>query len=109
MAITITDFADQRISEIIKRSQQGSSYLRVGIKGGGCSGYSYTFSFTGQPTDKDHVFEFANTKVCIDDTSYFFLNGMEIDYEEEAFKSGIVINNPNAQRSCGCGESFSVG
>ncbi len=109
MAITITDFADKKISEIMKRSQQDSSFLKIGVKGGGCSGYSYSFDFVSEPNDDDRTFEFTNTKVCIDSTSYFFLNGMEIDYEEEAFKSGIIINNPNAKRSCGCGESFSVG
>lgn len=109
MSVSITKFADEKISEIMRKSQSESSYLRIAIKGGGCSGYSYEFSFTEEPESEDRIFSFDNIKVCIDNTSYFFLNGMEIDYEEEAFKSGIIINNPNAKRSCGCGESFSVG
>jgi iron-sulfur cluster assembly protein len=107
MAITMTDLASSRILEMMKRSDldHADSYLRVGLRSGGCSGYSYLFELTGDCDDKDKIFEFGSVKICIDRKSYLFLNGCEIDYEESPFKSGIKINNPAATRTCGCGES----
>ena len=105
MAITMTDFAVERIHSLMKRTQCEDSYLRIGLKGGGCSGFSYVFDFTSEPEESDKVFEFDPIKVCVDLKSYLFLNGMEVDYEETPFKSGIKLNVPNATRTCGCGES----
>jgi len=109
MAITMTELAIDRISSLIVRNQMTveESYLRIGLKGGGCSGYSYLFEFTADAEEHDKVFKFDDLKVCIDKKSYLFLSGMEIDYEESPFKSGIKINNPMASRTCGCGESIS--
>ena len=107
MAITMTEFATDRISSMIDRNQMDreSAYLRVGLRSGGCSGYSYIFEFTDKCEEHDKIFEFGSVKICVDKKSYLFLNGMEIDYEESPFKSGIKINNPMASRTCGCGES----
>jgi iron-sulfur cluster assembly protein len=105
MAITMTDFAIDRIQELMQRSQSEDSYLRVGLKSGGCSGLSYIFDFVSEATEFDRVFEFGPIKICIDKKSYLFLNGMEIDYEETPFKSGVILNVPSVTRSCGCGES----
>tara|TARA_Y100000310_G_scaffold338492_1_gene428278 strand:- start:203 stop:535 length:333 start_codon:yes stop_codon:yes gene_type:complete len=108
MAITMTEFAIERISAMICRNQMTAdeAYLRIGLRGGGCSGYSYLFELTDELDKNDKIFEFKNVKVCIDKKSYLFLNGIEIDYEESLFKSGVKIVNPQATRTCGCGESI---
>jgi iron-sulfur cluster assembly protein len=105
MAITMTDFAVQKVSEIMKRRQAPDQYLRIGLKSGGCSGFMYSYDFVSGPEEKDKVFDFGEVKICVDLRSYLFLNGMEIDYEEDLLKSGLVFNAPQAQRTCGCGES----
>ena len=107
MAITITEFAEEKIYNMMSRSNSQDSYLRIGLRSGGCSGFSYNFDFISEPEDGDRVFSFSNLKVCVDKKSYIFLIGMEIDYEETLMRSGIVLNNPNAKRACGCGESIS--
>jgi len=103
MAITMTDFAIDRISSLIVRNQRKieETYLRIGLRGGGCSGYSYSFEFIAECEKHDKVFEFGAVKICVDKKSYLFLSGMEIDYEESPFKSGIKLNNPAATRTCG--------
>ena len=107
MAITMTDFAIQKVSGIMMKRQTPDYYLRIGLKGGGCSGYMYSYDFIETPEEKDKIFEFGEVKICIDIKSYLFLNGMEIDYEEGLLNSGIVFNAPQAQTTCGCGESVS--
>tara|TARA_R100000008_G_scaffold82350_1_gene66554 strand:- start:1140 stop:1466 length:327 start_codon:yes stop_codon:yes gene_type:complete len=105
MAITITDSATQKISEILKKRQTPDDYLRISLKGGGCSGYTHSYEFIQNPEKTDKVFDFGAVKICIDIKSYMFLNGMEIDYQEDLLKSGIVLNIPSVTRTCGCGES----
>lgn len=107
MSITITDFAAEKICSLMKKTQCEEHLLRVGLSGGGCSGYTYSFEFIPEALESDKVFDFDNIKICIDKKSYLFLNGSEIDYEESPFKSGIKLNIPNATRVCGCGESIS--
>jgi iron-sulfur cluster assembly protein len=107
MAITITESAKLKIKTLLSKRQTPDDYLRIGLQGGGCSGFMYSYEFITHPDDKDKVFEFGDIKICIDIKSYLFLNGMEIDYEESLLKSGLVFNTPKAQRSCGCGESVS--
>jgi iron-sulfur cluster assembly protein len=108
MAITMTDFAVEKISVMLNRHQEKSdtTCLRIGLRGGGCSGFSYLFEFTDVYDENDRILEFGELKVCIDKKSYLFLNGIEIDYEETLFKSGIKLNNPAVTRTCGCGESI---
>ena len=101
MAITMTDFAIQKVSDIMMKRQSPNHYLKISLKSGGCSGFMYS------PEEKDKIFDFGEVTICIDIKSYLFLNGMEIDYEEDILKSGLVFNTPKAQRSCGCGESIS--
>ena len=104
----MTDFAIEKISDMMQRTQMkiGEAYLRIGLRSGGCSGYSYLFEFTTDThAEHDKIFEFNKLKICIDKKSYLFLNGMEIDYEETPFKSGIKLSNPSVTRTCGCGES----
>ena len=107
MALTMTDFAIEKISEMLQRNQMkiDEAYFRIGLRSGGCSGYSYLFEFTDTSRKHDKIFKFNKLRICIDKKSYFFLNGMEIDYEETLFKSGIKLNNPAVTRTCGCGES----
>ena len=107
MAITMTDKAHDKIKSLLTQRQTPDYYLRIGLQGGGCSGFMYKYAFAQQPDEKDKVFEFDDVKICIDIKSYLFLNGMGIDYEEDLLKSGLVFNTPKAQRSCGCGESIS--
>jgi len=105
MAITITDLAKKRIAETLPTPE---SYLRIGLKSGGCSGYSYKYEIVKNKEDipaKDKIFDFGEVKVCIDIKSYIFLNGMEIDFEDTFLKSGIILNVPKTTASCGCGES----
>ena len=106
--ITMTDFAVEKVSEIMKKRQSPDQYLRIGLKSGGCSGFMYSYDFVSEPEEKDKVFDFGKVRVCVDLRSYLFLNGMQIDYEEDLLKSGLVFNAPQAQRTCGCGESFVV-
>ena len=103
----MTDFAVQKVSEITKKRQTPDHYLKIGLKGGGCSGFMYSYDFISEPEEKDKIFDFGEVKICIDIKSYLYLNGMEIDYEEDLLKSGLVFNAPRAQASCGCGESIS--
>ena len=105
MAITMTQPAQDKIRSLLMKRQTPNHYLRIGLQGGGCSGYMYKYEFIDQPEEKDKVFEFDDIKICIDIKSYLFLNGMEIDYEEDLLKSGLVFNTPSATRTCGCGES----
>ena len=105
MSITITQFAQDKIRSLLKQRQTPNYFLRIGLKGGGCSGFMYSYEFADQPKEKDKIFEFDDIKICIDIKSYLFLNGMEIDYEEDLLKSGLVFNTPSAKRTCGCGES----
>lgn len=107
MPVTITEPAKKKIKAILSKRQTPDDMLRVAVKGGGCSGFTYHYEFVSEPEIKDKVFDFGEVKICIDIKSYLFLNGMEIDYEETMMKSGIVMNNPNAKRTCGCGESVS--
>jgi iron-sulfur cluster assembly protein len=107
MAITMTDSAKHKIRSLLHKRQTPDHYLRIGLQGGGCSGFMYNYEFIDCHDEKDKVFEFDDIKICIDIKSYLFLNGMEIDYEEDLLKSGLVFNTPGVSRTCGCGESIS--
>ncbi len=82
--------------------------LRLGVLGGGCSGLSYQFKFETRERPTDKVFEFDGVRVLIDPKSLIYLHGMVLDYKESLMYSGFVFENPNAQKSCGCGTSFSA-
>lgn len=81
--------------------------LRLIVKGGGCSGLSYDMNFDKMKTG-DHEFDFENLKVYVDPKSYLYLNGITLDYKDTLQDKGFKFINPNAAKSCGCGESFSV-
>jgi iron-sulfur cluster assembly protein len=109
MAITLTEKAAGKIKNVFaEQKMPEGSCLRIGIKGGGCSGFSYTLDVAKAPAEDDEVFESNGVKIVCDPKSYLYLNGTEIDWNDELLKGGFVFNNPNAARSCGCGASFSA-
>src|SRR5215212_3064526 len=81
--------------------------LRLGVQGGGCSGLSYNIKFDTQPRERDKVFEFEGVRLFVDPKSFLYLSGMTLDFEETLMRQGFIFNNPHAQKSCGCGSSFS--
>ena len=105
--IHVTPKAVQKIREAFSR-EGVTGGLRLGVLGGGCSGLSYQFKFAPEPRPRDHVFEFEDVKVFIDPKSMLFLDGMTLDWKDSLMQSGFVFDNPHAQKSCGCGTSFSA-
>lgn len=103
--ITITESAGSKIKEMLA-GEEGNPYLRVGVKGGGCSGLSYGMGFDAEKHEKDTELEQQGIKVLIDEYSRPILHGTVIDYKESLMGGGFTINNPNAIASCGCGSSF---
>jgi len=107
--ITMTERAAQKIKTVFETHKMPEgSCLRIGIKGGGCSGFSYTLDVTDKPADDDQVYESHGVRIVTDLKSSLYLDGTEIDYNDELLKGGFVFNNSNAKRSCGCGASFSA-
>ncbi len=107
MAIEVTPKAIAKIRQAFEK-QGVTGGLRLGVLGGGCSGLSYQFKFDSKPRANDHIFEFDGVSVWVDPKSMNFLNGMTLDYRETLMQSGFEFINPNAQKSCGCGTSFSA-
>jgi len=83
-------------------------YIRVGVKSGGCSGLSYDLSFDNEEKENDKIFENNNIKIIVDKKSFLYLVGTELDYSGGLNGTGFIFKNPNANRTCGCGESFSL-
>ena len=110
MAIELTETAAREISTIIEREEldKQNIRLRVGVKGGGCSGFTYILDLTEQARDTDEQFDKNGIKVVCDPKSYLYLNGTTIDFKDEIMGRGFVFNNPNATSSCGCGSSFTA-
>jgi iron-sulfur cluster assembly protein len=109
MAISMSEAAAKRVSSVKAKRQTPNAWLRVGIRGGGCSGLSYFIDFVEEAGVKDKKFRFnGDVKVCVDRKSYLFLNGTEIDFESTLVKTGFIFHNPLASRSCSCGESFTI-
>ena len=107
--IDITERAIKEARRIIaEQSLSESTALRVGVKGGGCSGFSYTLGFDDTINELDQINDTKEVKVVCDPKSFLYLNGTQIDFEESLMGRGFRFNNPNASNSCGCGESFSV-
>ena len=110
MSITLTETAAREISTIIKQQEldAASIRLRVGVKGGGCSGFSYVLDLTESSKETDEIFEQHGVKVVCDPKSLLYLNGTTIDFKDEIMGRGFVFSNPNASTTCGCGSSFSA-
>jgi iron-sulfur cluster insertion protein len=105
--ITITQNATNKVAELIKEEENVSG-LRIFVQGGGCSGMQYGFAFEENFEEDDFIVDQDNVKFVVDAMSMQYLSGATIDYKEDFEGSSFVIQNPNAQTSCGCGSSFSV-
>lgn len=107
--ITISDKASKRIAELKEESHFSDDYfLRVAVESGGCSGLSYKLDFDNQSKEGDQAFEHNGAKVVCDVRSILYLFGTELDFSDGLNGKGFSFNNPNATRTCSCGESFAV-
>ncbi len=110
MAITLTEKAVSEVKTIMKQQDltEDAAFLRVGVKGGGCSGFNYTLDLTDAKDEQDEEWDCGGVTVVCDRNSYLYLNGTEVDFRDEMMGRGFTFNNPNATSSCGCGSSFSA-
>ena len=106
--INITDSAKERISELLAEEQNPKLFLRTFVQGGGCSGFQYGFTFDEEQSEDDFEFPLGNHRVLVDAMSMQYLQGATIDFKDDLNGSNFVIQNPNAQSTCGCGSSFSI-
>jgi len=104
--IQISEGAARKIQSLMAKQGIGDGGLRVGVKGGGCSGLSYTFAWEKEPRLGDEVFEGHGARIFVDRKSLLFLKGTTLDYDTALLTKGFVFNNPNAKQTCGCGSSF---
>jgi len=107
--ITVTDSAAEKIKDILAEENKPNLKLRIFVQGGGCSGMQYGFTFDEVANDDDWNLEFDGVKVLVDSMSGQYLTGATVNYREDLHGSSFVIDNPNAQTTCGCGSSFSPG
>jgi iron-sulfur cluster assembly protein len=107
--ITVSNAAKEHAAHLIKEENKPEgTFIRVGVDGGGCSGLMYNLVFDNEIKQGDQVFEDNGVKVVVDRKSFLYLAGTELDYSGGLNGKGFVFKNPNASRTCGCGESFSV-
>ncbi len=106
--VTLTENAVSKVKEIMAQQTPVPAGLRLGVVGGGCSGFSYNMSFENAPGMMDKVFNFDGLKVFVDATSVMYLNGCVVDYVETLEAAGFKFENPQVKSTCGCGSSFSV-
>ncbi len=110
MELTLTEKAAGEIKQIIDQQEldMENVRLRVGVKGGGCSGFSYILDLTENQKDTDELVEQHGVKIICDPKSLLYLGGVTIDFKDELMGRGFVFSNPNASSTCGCGSSFSA-
>lgn len=106
--ITLTSRAIEEVKRLMEKDGRPGVALRVGVKGGGCSGLSYVLGFDTNKGQYDQELEMDGVKVLVDAKSLLYLDGVEVDYKDGLMGAGFAFNNPNAKRSCGCGSSFSA-
>ncbi len=108
--IKVSDSAKERVEQLMKEGGYNiqHDFVRVGVKSGGCSGLSYELSFDQNKQENDKVFEDNKIKIAVDKKSFLYLIGTTLEYSGGLNGKGFVFNNPNANRTCGCGESFSL-
>jgi len=106
--IRLTKKAVEMAKKALARRDQPSEGLRLGVRGGGCSGVSYAIEFADKIRARDHVFEFDGLKIVVDPKSLIYLRGSILDYEVKLMQHGFKFRNPNEKSGCGCGESFTV-
>jgi iron-sulfur cluster assembly protein/iron-sulfur cluster insertion protein len=105
--ITLTDTAAVKVRDLIEAEGEEGLALRVAVRPGGCSGFSYEMFFDSEVVDDDVTADYEGVKVVVDPSSAQLLEGATLDYKDGLNQAGFSINNPNAQRTCGCGQSFS--
>ena len=105
--ITLTDAATTKVDELIKDEDEVELALRVAVRPGGCSGFSYEMFFDSDIADDDQTITYGDVRVVVDPSSSMLLEGATLDYKDGLDQSGFSIDNPNAQKTCGCGQSFS--
>jgi iron-sulfur cluster assembly protein len=110
MAIELTETAAREVKHICEQQKLDVEkvYLKVGVKGGGCSGFSYILDLTENRNENDEEWSVHGVRVVCDPKSYLYLNGTQIDFKDEIMGRGFVFKNPNATTTCGCGSSFSA-
>ena len=109
MGVTLTESAAREIKRIMdEQGSQDEQVIRVGVQGGGCSGFSYSLNWDNETSEKDRVAEFHGVKVAMEKKFEPYLDGTVIDFYDGLEKRGFVFNNPNVVKSCGCGSSFQV-
>lgn len=108
--IKVSDIAKKKVIELMTDDGYDATkdFVRVGVKSGGCSGLSYDLDFDSNSTEEDKVFEDNGVKIIVDKKSFLYLIGTTLEYSGGLNGTGFVFNNPNASRTCGCGESFSL-
>lgn len=106
--LKITENARAKITDLLAEENNPKLALRAFVQGGGCSGFSYGFTFDEEQNDDDFVIEQPGFKLLVDSMSMQYMTGADVDYKEDIMGSSFVINNPNATSTCGCGSSFSV-
>lgn len=108
LPVVLTAQATTKVREIMATQDPVPAGLRIGVVGGGCSGFQYSMSFENQAGMMDKVFQFDGIKVFVDATSVMYLNGCVVDYVETLEAAGFKFENPNVKSTCGCGSSFNV-
>lgn len=108
--IKVSEKAKKKVVELMEEDgfNPQTDFIRVGVKSGGCSGLSYDLKFDNQTREEDKIFEDNGIKIIVDKKSFLYLVGTTLEYSGGLNGSGFVFNNPNANRTCGCGESFSL-
>ena len=105
--VSLTDMAAQKVSQFLETENAPSAGLRVGVRGGGCSGFQYNLALDEQK-DGDRVFEHQGIRVIVDEASLQYVDGSVVDYQESLMGAGFEVRNPNVVAACGCGSSFRV-
>ncbi len=105
--ITLTDTAASKVKDLIEAEGEPDLALRVAVRPGGCSGFSYEMFFDTDVSDDDNLVDYSGVRVVVDSSSAELLQGATLDYKDGLQGAGFAIENPNAQRRCGCGKSFS--
>jgi iron-sulfur cluster assembly protein len=108
MAVSLTPVAVSRVKELMTTQSLDHAFLRMGVRGGGCSGMTYDLQFDSELRKHDKQFEVDGVKVVVDVKSYLYLNGTTLDYVTQGLTGGFTFVNPKAKSSCGCGTSFTA-
>ena len=106
--IILTDNAAKRVNAILSGEDKKNHFLRVSVANGGCSGMSYNLTFDDKEEEFDKIYESKGVKIICDIKSWFYVKGTEIDFSDDLLSGGFKLNNPNANKTCGCGTSFSA-